>query len=108
MPTWITQKPIENSNGTFTGFQRIPVEPPRQDPAADRIPYADVLRRFQWTPETFEYAQALGFPKSTGVKYAQSAGVVRGREPVYSQTEITAWQQRLTGFVNALPRLKYK
>jgi hypothetical protein len=83
-------------------------KPPEQwaaEQEADKARHSDVLKELRWTPETFEEAQAYGFPKAIGRTLGRWtwAGGGAGSETVYSRRQIARWLTRVQVFAAKLP-----
>lgn len=65
---------------------------------ADRISYADLVKRFGWTEENFNRASVYGLPSSIGHQFDKRGG----RVSFWSRTQIDAWRARVLEFAATL------
>ena len=77
-----------------------------QPPAPPREPivYGALLTALRWTPQQFDAAAALNFPKPIAHRFTSRGGNVSAREAAYSVDAVNAWLTAVHQFAAAAPK----
>ena len=66
--------------------------------------YRELLKALRWSPEQFDAAAALNFPKPVAHLFSSRGGNVSAREAAYSVDAVNAWLTAVHQFAAAAPK----